>query len=64
MHWEHTEFYARVRVIRLEVSDVARTTVVIRCRGVRRLRLLIAMALMRLAGRLGGFRRVKLIRED
>ena len=33
------------------------------CGKVRKLRLRLAMALMRIAGRLGGFKQVKLVRE-
>ena len=42
---------------------MAQVTIVVRCGKVRKLRLRLAMALMRIAGRLGGFKQVKLVRE-
>ncbi len=42
---------------------MAQITIVVRCGKVRKLRLRLALALMRLAGRIGGFRQVKLARE-
>jgi hypothetical protein len=52
-----------IRIIRLDPSQMAQLTIIIRCGGVRKFRLRLAMALMRVAGRLGGFRQVKLVRE-
>lgn len=43
---------------------MAQITIVVRCGGIRKLRLRLAMALMRIAGRLGGFKQVKLVRES
>lgn len=42
---------------------MAQITIVVRCSGVRKFRLKLAMALMRMAGHLGGFKQVKLLRE-
>lgn len=52
-----------IRIVHMEPHQMAQVTIVVRCRGVRKWRLLAAMALMRLAGRLGGFRSVKLVRD-
>jgi hypothetical protein len=52
-----------IRLIRLEPRQMAQVTIIVRCGRVRKLRLRLAMALMRIAGRLGGFRQVKLVRE-
>ncbi len=53
-----------IRLVRLDPGQMAQLTIVVRCDGVRRLRLRLAMALMRVAGRLGGFKQVKLVRES
>lgn len=53
-----------IRLIRLEPRQMAQVTIIVRCGRVRKLRLRLAMALMRIAGRLGGFRQVKLVRES
>ncbi len=42
---------------------MAQITIVVRCSGVRKFRLKLAMAMMQMAGRLGGFKQVKLVRE-
>jgi hypothetical protein len=52
-----------IQLIRLEPRQMAQVTIVVRCGKVRKLRLRLAMALMRIAGRLGGFKQVKLVRE-
>jgi hypothetical protein len=52
-----------IRLIRLDSTQMARLTIVVRCGKVHKLRLRLAMALMRIAGRLGGFERVKFVRE-
>jgi hypothetical protein len=52
-----------IRLVRLEPRQMAQITIVVRCGGIRKLRLRLAMALMRIAGRLGGFKQVKLVRE-
>jgi hypothetical protein len=52
-----------IRLVRLEPRQMAQITIVVRCGGTRKLRLSLAMALMRIAGRLGGFKQVKLVRE-
>jgi hypothetical protein len=52
-----------IRLIRLEPRQMAQVTIIVRCGRVRKLRLRLAMALMRIAGRLGGFKQVKLVRE-
>jgi hypothetical protein len=53
-----------IQLIRLDPRQMAQLTIVVRCGGVRKLRLRLAMALMRIAGRLGGFKQVKLVRES
>ena len=63
VHPEHAEHFAAHRTIRLEPRDMARTTIVIRCGRVRRWRVVAAMALMRLAGVVGGFRSVRLAQD-
>lgn len=52
-----------IRIVRLEPRHMAQITIVVHCGGIRKLRLRLAMALMRIAGRLGGFKQVKLVRE-
>lgn len=52
-----------IRIIRLDPRQMAQLTIVVRCGKVRKLRLRLALALMRIAGRLGGFKQVKLVRE-
>lgn len=52
-----------IRLVRLEARQMAQVTIIVRCGKVRKLRLRLAMALMRVAGRLGGFQQVKLVRE-
>lgn len=52
-----------IRIVRMDPTQMAQFTIVVRCGGIRRLRLRLAMALMRIAGRLGGFKQVKLVRE-
>lgn len=52
-----------IRIVRMDPRQMAQLTIVVRCGGIRRLRLRLAMALMRIAGRLGGFKQVKLVRE-
>jgi hypothetical protein len=42
---------------------MAQLTIVVRCGKIQKFRLRLAMALMRIAGRLGGFKQVKLVRE-
>lgn len=63
MHPEHAEHYRRNRVVRMGGRDVARTTVVVRCGPIRKARLLAALWLMKIAGRVGGFRSVKFVSE-
>jgi hypothetical protein len=52
-----------IRIVRMDPRQMAQLTIVVRCGGIRRLRLRLAMAMMRIAGRLGGFKQVKLVRE-
>lgn len=52
-----------VRIVHLEPHQMASVTIVVRCSGARKMRLRLAMALMRLAGRIGGFKAVKMVRE-
>jgi hypothetical protein len=52
-----------IQLIRLDPRQMAQLTIVVRCGKVSKLRLRLAMALMRVAGRLGGFKQVKLVRE-
>jgi hypothetical protein len=42
---------------------MAQITIVVRCGRIRKLRLRLALSLLRIAGRLGGFKQVKLVRE-
>jgi hypothetical protein len=64
VHPEHAEHHARHRTLRITMADLHDTTVVVRCGRVARWRLLAALALMKLAGKLGGFRTIKLVRES
>jgi hypothetical protein len=52
-----------IRLVHLRPAQMAQITIIVRCGKVRKYRLRLAMALMRLAGRIGGFRQVKLARE-
>jgi hypothetical protein len=52
-----------IQLIRLESRQMAQLAIVVRCGGVRNLRLWLAMALIRIAGQVGGSRQVKLVRE-
>jgi hypothetical protein len=52
-----------IQLIRLDSRQMAQVTIAVRCGKVRKLRLRLAMALMRIAGQLGGFKQVKLVRE-
>ena len=63
VHPEHSEHHATHRTLRIEAADMRHTTVCFRCRGISRARLLICLALMRLAGRIGGFRSVRFVRS-
>jgi hypothetical protein len=51
------------RVIRLRPSQMSQITIVIRCGKLFKLRFLTALWMMRVAGRVGGFKSVKLVRE-
>jgi hypothetical protein len=51
------------RIVRLRPSQMSQITIVIRCGKLFKLRFLIALWMMRVAGRIGGFKSVKLIRE-
>lgn len=62
MHPEHVEHYATSRTVRMEGRDVSQVTVVVRCGKVRRLRLVAALFLLKIAGRVGGFRSVKFVK--
>lgn len=53
-----------IRLVRLEQRQMADITIVVRCGKLYKLRLRLAMALMRIAGRLGGFKQVKLVRDS
>lgn len=51
-------------IIRLEQRDVANLLIVVQCPSrIFRYRFRIAMALMRFAGRIGGFKSVKVVRD-
>ena len=63
MHPEHAEHHARHRTIRIGAEMVKELVIVVRISRAFRWRLKVAMALMRLAGRLGGFKQVKLVRD-
>jgi hypothetical protein len=52
-----------IQLIHLDPRQMAQLTIVVRCGGARKFRLRLAMALMRIAGQLGGFKQVKLVRE-
>jgi hypothetical protein len=52
-----------IQLVRLTPRQMAQLTIVVRCGKVYKLRLRLAMTLMRLAGRVGGFNRVKFARE-
>jgi hypothetical protein len=51
------------RIVRLRPSQMSQITIVIRCGKIFKLRFLTALWLMRVAGRLAGFKSVKLTRE-
>jgi hypothetical protein len=52
-----------IRLIRLRPRDLAQLTIVVRVGKLSKLRLLAAIALMKLAARVGRFKRVAIIRE-
>jgi hypothetical protein len=52
-----------IQLVRLSPRQMAQVTIVVRCGKIHKSRLRLAMALMRIAGRLGGFKQVKLVRE-
>lgn len=52
-----------IQLVRLSPRQMAQVTIVVRCGKIHKFRLRLAMALMRIAGRLGGFKQVKLVRE-
>lgn len=67
IHPEHAEHRddpgpGEPRVVRLDAASMAEVTIVVRCGAVRRARVRLAMALMRLAARIGGFKAVRLER--
>lgn len=51
------------RIVRLRPSEMSQITIVIRCGKIFKVRFLTALWLMRVAGRIAGFKSVKLIRE-
>jgi len=52
-----------IRLIRLDPRQMAQVTIILQCGKVGKLRLRLALALMQIAGQLGGFKQVKLVRE-
>jgi hypothetical protein len=52
-----------VRILRIGQEAVSNLVIVVRCRKLFKLRFRLAMCLMRIAGRIGGFKSVKVIRE-
>lgn len=50
-------------IIRLEQGAMSDLVIVVRCSKLFRLRFQLAMCLMRIAGRIGGFKSVKVIRD-
>ena len=63
VHPEHAEHYLVNPPIRMGRHDMARTLIIVRADPVYRTRLRIAMWLVRLAGKIGGFKSVKLATE-
>jgi hypothetical protein len=51
------------RILRIGQEAVSDLVIVVRCRKLFKLRFLLALCLMRIAGRLGGFKSVKVTRE-
>jgi hypothetical protein len=52
-----------IRLVRLDPNQKSRVTIIVRCGKIREFRLRASLALMRIAGRLGGFKQVKFVRE-
>ena len=52
-----------IRLVRLQECDMARITLVVRCSRAYKFRFRLAMALMRLAARIGGFHSVHLAKH-
>ena len=51
------------RILRIGQDAVSSLVIVVKCRKMFKLRFRLAMCLMRIAGRIGGFKSVKVIRE-
>ena len=51
------------RIIRIGQEAVSNLVIVVSCRKSFKLRFRLAMSMMRIAGRIGGFKSVKVIRE-
>jgi hypothetical protein len=51
------------RILRIGQEAVSNLVIVVKCRKSFKLRFRLAMSLMRVAGRIGGFKSVKVIRE-
>ena len=51
------------RILRIGQGAVSDLVIVVRCRRLFKLRFRLAMCMMRIAGRLGGFKSVKVTRE-
>ena len=57
------ENMSEARIIRIGEEAVSDLVIVVKCRKTFKLRFRLAMSLMRIAGRLGGFKAVKVVRE-
>jgi hypothetical protein len=51
------------RILRIGQDTVSQLVIVVKCRKMFKLRFRLAICLMRIAGRIGGFKSVKVIRE-
>lgn len=63
VHPEHAEHYATAKTLRIGAEMTRELVVVVRLSKAMKWRLRLAMALMRIAGKIGGFKSVRLERN-
>lgn len=54
---------SETRILRIGQEVVSDLLIVVKCGKIYKIRFRVAMALMRLAGRIGGFKSVKVVRD-
>jgi hypothetical protein len=63
MHPEHAEHYAGTKTVRIGVEMMKQVVIVVHVSKIAKWRIRAAFWLMKIAGRLGGFKAVRLERE-